>query len=62
MGNLKLNEDVQRPDILIGKTYKVRTPIDEDAMYITINDIILNEGTEDEIKRLYLYNKVYIDA
>jgi hypothetical protein len=37
--------------MLIGSTFKVKTPISDHAMYVTINDIILNEGTEYEKRR-----------
>lgn len=46
-----LTEQLQRPEVLIGSTYKVKTPLDESALYITINDILLNEGTEHESRR-----------
>ncbi len=46
-----LNESLKRPDELSGCTYKVKTPVSEHAMYITINDIVLNGGTEHEIRR-----------
>jgi len=48
---IRMHEKVERPDHLVGSTYKVKTPISDHAMYITINDIVLNEGTENEIKR-----------
>ena len=44
----KLNENIQRPEMLIGSTYKIKPPISEHALYITINDILLNPDTEDE--------------
>lgn len=46
-----MHESVQRPEMLVGSTYKVKTPVTEHAMYITINDIILNEGSEHEKRR-----------
>jgi len=46
-----MHESVERPDMLIGSTYKIKTPDSEHAMYITINDIVLNEGTEHEQRR-----------
>ncbi len=46
-----LTEAVDRPDMLLGSTYKVKTPLSEHALYITINDIILNPGTEHELRR-----------
>ncbi|MGA0102655.1 MAG: NrdJb, partial [Steroidobacteraceae bacterium] len=41
-----MHEKLERPDVLIGSTYKIKTPVSDHAMYVTINDIILNEGTE----------------
>jgi hypothetical protein len=37
--------------VLIGSTYKIKTPVSDHAMYVTINDIVLNEGTEYEQRR-----------
>lgn len=48
---VQMHEAVQRPDMLIGSTYKIKTPMSEHAMYVTINDIILNEGTDHEQRR-----------
>lgn len=46
-----LHETLARPDVLPGKTYKVKTPLSEHALYITINDIVLNPGTPIETRR-----------
>jgi hypothetical protein len=46
-----MNEKLERPEVLIGSTYKLKTPVSDHAMYITINDIVLNEGTPDEQRR-----------
>ena len=43
-----MHEKLERPEILIGSTYKVKTPLSEHALYITINDIILNPDTPHE--------------
>ena len=51
---IRMTEQVQRPDgfeALEGSTYKIRTPLDDHAMYVTINDIILNAGTVHEQRR-----------
>ena len=48
-----LNEELERPELLLGSTYKIKTPDSDHALYITINDIILNEGTEHEERRPY---------
>ena len=48
---IQMHEKLERPEMLIGSTYKVKTPISDHAMYVTINDIVLNEGTEHEKRR-----------
>jgi len=48
---IRMHEKLERPEVLIGSTYKVKTPVSDHAMYVTINDIILNEGTEHEKRR-----------
>jgi hypothetical protein len=48
---IRMHEKLERPEMLIGSTYKVKTPVSDHAMYITINDIVLNEGTEHEKRR-----------
>ena len=37
--------------MLIGATYKIKSPLVEHALYVTINDIVLNPGTEHELRR-----------
>ena len=46
-----MHEKLERPEVLIGSTYKIKTPVSDHAMYVTVNDIILNEGTEHEHRR-----------
>jgi hypothetical protein len=48
---IRMHEKLERPEVLIGSTYKVKTPVSDHAMYVTINDIILNEGTKHEQRR-----------
>jgi len=51
---IRMTERVMRPEgmeALEGSTYKIKTPLDDHAMYVTINDIILNLGTEHEQRR-----------
>jgi len=48
---VRMHEKLERPEMLIGSTYKVKTPLSEHALYVTINDIILNPGTENEKRR-----------
>lgn len=50
---VKMNETIERPDFLLGTTYKIKPPVAEHAMYITINDILLNEGTDHESRQPY---------
>lgn len=48
---VQMHEKVERPEVLLGSTYKIRTPLTEHALYVTINDIVLNPGTEHELRR-----------
>jgi hypothetical protein len=48
---VRMHEKLDRPEMLRGSTYKVKTPVDDHAMYVTINDIVLNLGTEHESQR-----------
>ena len=48
---VQLHEKLERPEMLIGSTYKVKTPLSEHALYVTINDIVLNHGTDYELRR-----------
>jgi hypothetical protein len=51
-GNVvRMHEKLERPEMLLGSTYKVKTPISDHAMYVTINDIMLNADTEHETRR-----------
>lgn len=46
-----MHERLERPDVLAGATYRVKTPLSDHALYITINDIVLNPGTPHEVRR-----------
>ncbi len=48
---IQMHERIERPDVLVGRTYKIKSPLVEHAMYVTINDIVLNPGTEHELRR-----------
>jgi hypothetical protein len=48
---VQMHERVERPEMLLGSTYKLTTPLSEHALYVTINDIVLNAGTEHELRR-----------
>jgi len=48
---VQMHEKVERPEMLTGCTYKVKTPLSDHALYITINDIVLNQGTLHQVRR-----------
>jgi len=48
---IHMHENLARPEVLQGSTYKIKTPLSEHALYVTINDITLNPGTEHELRR-----------
>jgi len=58
---IQMHEALARPDKLIGSTYKLKTPehVSDHALYITINDIVLNQGTNHEIRRPF---EVFINS
>lgn len=56
---VQMHERVERPDMLLGSTYKIKTPLSDHALYITVNDIVLNHGTEHEIRRPF---EVFINS
>lgn len=55
----QMDENVARPEMLFGSTYKIKTPLSEHALYVTINDIILNQGTPHEVRRPF---EVFINS
>ncbi len=48
---VQLTEKLVRPEMLLGSTYKIKTPLSEHALYVTINDVILNKDTKNELRR-----------
>ncbi len=48
---IQMHESLQRPQTLVGATYKIKSPLFEHALYVTINDIVLNKDTEYEQRR-----------
>ncbi|HHM04222.1 MAG TPA: NrdJb [Gammaproteobacteria bacterium] len=48
---IQMHEKIERPETLLGATYKIKTPLSEHALYVTINDVVLNPGTEHELRR-----------
>lgn len=56
---IHMHEKVERPEALVGATYKIKSPLVEHAMYVTINDIVLNPGTDHELRRPF---EVFINS
>ena len=56
---IQMHERIERPEVLIGSTYKIKSPLVEHAMYVTINDIVLNAGTGHEHRRPF---EVFINS
>ncbi len=56
---VQMHERIERPDVLVGNTYKIKSPMVEHAFYVTINDIVLNPGTEHELRRPF---EVFINS
>ena len=56
---IQMHEKVSRPETLAGSTYKIKTPLSDHALYLTINDIVLNEGTDHELRRPF---EVFINS
>ena len=48
---VQMHEKVERPETLVGSTYKIKTPLSDHALYVTINDIVLNPQTPYEKRR-----------
>ena len=48
---VQMHEKVERPERLLGSTYKIKTPLSDHALYVTINDIVLNFDTPYEKRR-----------
>jgi hypothetical protein len=48
---IQMHEKIERPEMLLGSTYKIKTPLSDHALYVTINDVVLNAGTEHEQRR-----------
>ena len=46
-----IDENFDRPETLVGATYKIKTPFSDHALYITINDVILNRDSDHETRR-----------
>lgn len=54
-----MHENVERPEMLVGSTYKIKTPLSEHALYVTINDVVLNQNTDHETRQPY---EVFINS
>ena len=47
----QMHESLKRPEMLLGSTYKIKPPMAEHALYVTINDVVLNPDTDYELRR-----------
>jgi hypothetical protein len=57
---IQMHEQVERPErARSARTYKIKSPLFEHALYVTINDIVLNQGTEHELRRPF---EVFINS
>ena len=56
---IQMHESLKRPEMLLGSTYKIKTPLSEHSLYITINDLILNQDTDHEQRRPF---EVFINS
>ena len=56
---VQMHESIERPELLVGSTYKIKTPMEEHAIYVTINDMVLNQDTEHEHRRPF---EVFINS
>jgi len=48
-----VHEGIKRPRRLYGETFKIKPPGKDHGLYFTINDIVMNEGTDDEQRYPY---------
>jgi hypothetical protein len=56
---VQMHEQLERPEVLLGSTYKIKSPLVEHALYVTVNDIVLNRGTEHAARRPF---EVFINS
>ena len=56
---IHMHEKLERPEYLVGATYKIKTPLYEHSLYVTINDVVLNEDTDHELRRPF---EVFINS
>ena len=48
---VQMHESLERPEALAGYTIKIKSAALEHALYLTVNHIVLNEGTSHEVVR-----------
>ncbi|HEX7324306.1 MAG TPA: NrdJb [Rhodanobacteraceae bacterium] len=48
---VQMHEKIERPEALLGETFKIKSPLFDHALYVTINDMVLNRGTQYEVRR-----------
>ena len=42
---IQMHEKLERPEMLFGSTYKIKTPLSDHALFITVNDSLANPNT-----------------
>ena len=47
----EVHESLKRPEMLLGSTYKIKPLMADHALYVTINDVVLNPDTDHEMRR-----------
>ena len=48
---MSFDENTERPSVLHGTTYRMHPTTWDDPLYVTINDLVFDEGTEVEVRR-----------
>ena len=49
-------KEIKRPEMLQGTTYKLKSPLAKSAMYVTINDIVNEDGSRQPFE-IFVYSK-----
>ena len=54
---VRMTEEVQRPEFLVGATYKIKTPVSDHAMYVTIK-IFINSKNLDHFQWIVALTRI----
>lgn len=47
----RMHEHMERPECLLGATYQIKPPVTDHSIFVTINDVLLNQGTAFESRQ-----------